>query len=282
MVRSRLLAIAALGLALLLAVPEAGAAGRGAHSKAQARFNAGARAYRQGEFEVALSEFKASLEFETRPGTILNVAQCLRQLKNREKALFFYKLYLSEWERLKPGQRSPHKDEVERHIRALSAEMEKKADEGKAPRATVPARREVTPAAPPAPAPPPAAVEAKTASAQVAGGGAAAKPGRRWPVFTIVAGALALAAGGAGLGLGLASNSAFDDLKANTLPDQHVPLKDKVRSLDLGANICIAAAGALAVGAVVLYLAVDRPARSRETGPRVGIGPGAIALSLEY
>jgi tetratricopeptide (TPR) repeat protein len=73
--------------------------------------------YTQGNFEKALVLFKKALLLYRHPSFIFNIAQCHRQLGQYKKALFFYKLYISE----KPD--APNAEEVQERIK----EMEQKA-----------------------------------------------------------------------------------------------------------------------------------------------------------
>ena len=82
-------------------------------------FKKGERIYQQGEFRKALSEYKKAHQAKAHPAFIFNVAQCHRQLGEYKKALFFYRLYLSE------APKSPNRDEVPRRIE----EMEQKVAE---------------------------------------------------------------------------------------------------------------------------------------------------------
>src|SRR3989442_860240 len=51
--------------------------------------------YRSGELDKAAAEFKESYEAFPKPETLFNLAQTHRLLKNYEKAIFYYKQYLS-------------------------------------------------------------------------------------------------------------------------------------------------------------------------------------------
>lgn len=51
--------------------------------------------YRSGELDKAAAEFKESYETYPKPETLFNLAQTHRLLKNYEKAIFYYKQYLS-------------------------------------------------------------------------------------------------------------------------------------------------------------------------------------------
>ncbi len=114
-----LLALAALGLLLtLLAAPAR--ADDDAVQKGKAHFNKGQELYRLGQFTDALTEYQEALKLVQRPSIILNMAQCYRNLDRPRKAVFFYKLYLSEWQRQHQGVAPLYEDEVRAHIRRLA------------------------------------------------------------------------------------------------------------------------------------------------------------------
>jgi len=109
---------------LLLSFGSASALGQGAPPdelrRAKDHFKRGEIHYRMGEFNEALRQYQSSYKLDPRTGHIFNIAQCYRQLKNGERALFYYRLYLSDWERLHPGTRARYHQEVQRHIELLS------------------------------------------------------------------------------------------------------------------------------------------------------------------
>lgn len=92
---------------------------------ARAHFARGETFYQLGQFEKALAEFEAAIKLVKRPSIVLNMAQCLRNLKRHDKALFFYKLYLSEYERQHPGWPPPYQDDVKKQIQRLEALIRK-------------------------------------------------------------------------------------------------------------------------------------------------------------
>lgn len=81
---------------------------------------------------------------------------------------------------------------------------------------------------------------------------------RRFPLWTIITGSAALAAAGAGVGLGLATRSTYEEYEQTTRHDDYWDLRDQVTSLQTGANISFAVAGALALGAAAIYLFWER------------------------
>lgn len=88
-------------------------------ARAKELFLQGETDYRLGKFKEALERFRAAARLTTRASIVLNIAQCYRQLKQTNQALFFYKLYLTQWDRERPGTPSPYTGEVSRHIADL-------------------------------------------------------------------------------------------------------------------------------------------------------------------
>jgi tetratricopeptide (TPR) repeat protein len=62
---------------------------------AKPHFNSGAKAFRIGELQKAADEFKAAYEACASPLFLFNLGQTYRQLKDFDKALYFYKQFLS-------------------------------------------------------------------------------------------------------------------------------------------------------------------------------------------
>ena len=84
-------------------------------------FKSGVVHYRAGRYDAALKEFLAAAMARQRVNVVLNIAQCHRLLDHPDEAIKFYRSYLKQWQRENPGKRSPFHDEVQRHIRTLSA-----------------------------------------------------------------------------------------------------------------------------------------------------------------
>src|SRR5581483_8381803 len=86
---------------------------------AREAFRDGTRYYDLAEFAKALEEIKkAYFNFED-PVFLFNIAQCHRQLGDKQDAVRFYKTYL----RKLPG--APNRDEVQRTIATLESMLEK-------------------------------------------------------------------------------------------------------------------------------------------------------------
>ncbi len=100
----------------------------GSKEKAKASFREGQTLYRLGRFDKALAAFKEAAKHTKHPSVTINMAQCHRNLGNKKKAVFFYKLYVSQWRRAYPGKPVPHQGEVDGHINKLQAAI-KRAEE---------------------------------------------------------------------------------------------------------------------------------------------------------
>lgn len=68
-------------------------------ARAQKLFSEGETRYRLGRFKEALSYYEKAYRQAQLPNIVFNIAQCHRLLKNFERALFFYKVYLSDYRR---------------------------------------------------------------------------------------------------------------------------------------------------------------------------------------
>ena len=110
--------------------------------------------------------------------------------------------------------------------------------------------------------------------------------GRKVPVWTIVAGSVALAALGAGIGMGLASDSAHEEYEdPKTKPDRANELREQILDLETGANASFITAGVAAAAAVVLFLVVDRPAMkaaNKEAKAALRVSPGGLGVSWQW
>jgi tetratricopeptide (TPR) repeat protein len=81
--------------ALLLSISGHALAEDNTRAKAKAHYDEGEKAFRLGEFQRAVTEFKASYEISAVPLLLYNVAQAYRQLGDSRQALFFYKQFLA-------------------------------------------------------------------------------------------------------------------------------------------------------------------------------------------
>jgi hypothetical protein len=166
-----------------LGPPAMAAPSNGSTKEARRLAQAGQTAYDLGNFEEALQDFSKSYELAGKPGLLFNIAQCHRQLKNFERAAFFYRRFLS----LSPDAENSDKvHELIKEMEGKQADLEKAAS-AKPPETLSPTAESKTPptnpgewAAPPAAGsaepPPPAAVDVAKAGDAAAVKVAAAEP----------------------------------------------------------------------------------------------------------
>jgi len=96
-------------------------------AKAKALLTEGDIAYRLQHFEQALSRYQEAYKLVEHPAMLFNVAQSFRQLKRADKALFYYKLFVTDWQARFPDRPVPYEQEVQVHITALQAKLDKAA-----------------------------------------------------------------------------------------------------------------------------------------------------------
>jgi hypothetical protein len=108
-------------LGLMVAFLSASATARAETDKQKAKkhFNEAEVFYQQAMFRKALEEYRKAHQLSSHPALVFNMAQCHRQLGEHKKALFMYKLFLSQ----RPN--APNREEVEQWI----GKMKKKVAE---------------------------------------------------------------------------------------------------------------------------------------------------------
>lgn len=98
-----------------------------AQARARALFDEAETQYRLGKFERALEGYKAALKLWRHPALVFNIAQCHRQRGELQHALFFYRLFLSDWEREYPATMPPNRQEVQAQIDWIVEHLRPKA-----------------------------------------------------------------------------------------------------------------------------------------------------------
>lgn len=78
--------------------------------------------YKLRNFKAALKAFREALRLEPRAKTMLNIAQCHRQLGDDESALFYYRFYLRQWPQ-EHASPPPFGDEVRQRIQQLTRKV---------------------------------------------------------------------------------------------------------------------------------------------------------------
>jgi tetratricopeptide (TPR) repeat protein len=94
--RSLLLEALALFVALIAAPTLATGADDDRRARARAHFEEGQQAYNLGRFSEAVESYERSYQTLPLPELLFNLGQCHRQLGDDERAVFFYRRYLSE------------------------------------------------------------------------------------------------------------------------------------------------------------------------------------------
>ena len=124
---------------VLLLVPRPGRADDA--RQARALFEKGEVQYRLGKFKLALGHYQAALKLVRRPSIVYNIAQCYLQLGEHKKALFNYKLFLSDYARINPGApQPPNHAEVQKLVKELTARVRLQQDAALAREAAARAR----------------------------------------------------------------------------------------------------------------------------------------------
>jgi tetratricopeptide (TPR) repeat protein len=127
MMRGRLVT----AVVLLMMVGRGAQADEAAKKRAEAKlhYEAGDRAFRLGDFDRAISEFKASYDLSGVPLLLYNVAQAYRQKGDNKQALFFYQQYLAAG-----GGDDPESRRVaEKRVEELKVAIEKQQKAQEAP-----------------------------------------------------------------------------------------------------------------------------------------------------
>lgn len=109
-------------IALVLSATLAFAAPDKAEKQARAHFAAAQKAYDLGQFDQALKLYGDAYAAKPLPAFLFNIAQCHRQLQNHERALFFYRRFLSV---APPGTDTDTVDELISQVERAQADQAK-------------------------------------------------------------------------------------------------------------------------------------------------------------
>ena len=161
---------------------------------AREAFRRASQHYKLGEFKEALQDFKAAFRAYEDPTFLFNIAQCERQLDQRDEAIRQYKMYLAE------APNAANREEV----KAVVARLEHEVEEQRARDRALAAEKATPPVSvlPPQQTPPPAVAELTTPTTPPPVAAPADKPAyKKWWVWTIVGVAVA---GGVAAGVAVA------------------------------------------------------------------------------
>ena len=92
----RVAALLALAVSLVLSRPALAADERDAKAQARAEVTKATLHYKLGRFEEALAAYTRAYELFESPALLFNIAQCHKNLRNHERAIFFFQGYLRE------------------------------------------------------------------------------------------------------------------------------------------------------------------------------------------
>jgi tetratricopeptide (TPR) repeat protein len=92
----RVAALLALVASLVFPRPALSAEGRDAKAQARAEVAKANLHYKLGRFEEALAAYTRAYELFEAPALLFNIAQCYKNLRNHERAIFFFQGYLRE------------------------------------------------------------------------------------------------------------------------------------------------------------------------------------------
>jgi hypothetical protein len=106
-------------LMLAIAVGTGGARSARADDAQQARdlFTQGNTFYDLGQFDKAIDAWQKGYQLKNDPGFLYNIAQAYRVMEDAQKAIFFYRRYLSN------APKAHNRDEVEQKIDALQKQL---------------------------------------------------------------------------------------------------------------------------------------------------------------
>jgi tetratricopeptide (TPR) repeat protein len=243
-------------------------------TQAREHYNKGAKAFALGKFDDAIKEYEAAYELRDDPVFLYNIAQAHRLNRNPERALFFYRSYLSH------APRAENAADVRQKIADLQKLVDEQAHSQTAP-PTVPItpERGGTPAEPPAPTPAPAAATSPPPPAD-------SNAGRTKTIAGI-----ALVAGGAailvtGIVLSALVPGINSDLQraANNGGTYDPSLQSRAKTYQIVGPVLDGVGGLAAVaGGVLMYLGHrDKASAHASVTPMVGPGLAGAAVQGSF
>jgi tetratricopeptide (TPR) repeat protein len=251
----------AVGLIVAREEPAAAQARRSADARARALFQQAEVHFHAGEFEQARKLYTSAYKLRALPGFLFNIAQCHRFARQHERALFFYRAYLSRL----PDARN--RAEVERLITSTEAELARESRERAMPGPRMPPR-----ASPSSPSPAPAGERDQARDERRPAGS------RAWLLTGAGASAALLVAGAVTGGLSIARSREYREAPS---------LERRDAGLALATTSVVTLATGAAIGvATLVYWRVAHVPRARAASPAgsaVAIVPlpaGGAALVL--
>jgi tetratricopeptide (TPR) repeat protein len=211
------------------------------------------RAYNAGDFQRAAAEYQAAYELFASPPLLFNLAQCQRQLGEKQKALFLYRRFLEE---------APQNHEFRGDAEALARELEASIEQERRVQKTPPTGPAAVPGATGAP---PSGSEAAKAPTVEPEHDEPARPVRLSRPALIAGIALAaVAVAGAVVGGALIAHAgSLDDQAASAASLQGArDLSSSAGDYRAGGAAALAVGGAALVGSAIGFVLAARHARS--------------------
>jgi tetratricopeptide (TPR) repeat protein len=138
---------------LAMALPKPGSVRAEARANAKAEVAKAQVEFQLGRYDRALEGYTSAYEIYPVPGLLFNLGQCHRNLKNFERAIFFFEGYLRESPKLDKDQRAVTEGLIAESKAALELEREREQAEAQKTAAAVAARAKL-PRSDPTPARP--------------------------------------------------------------------------------------------------------------------------------
>jgi tetratricopeptide (TPR) repeat protein len=261
----RLAVVISLALVAVAARPAAAADKK---AQAEVHYDQGKAYYKAGAFDLAIQEFIEGYKLDPRAGVLFNIARGYEELKNREKAIEYYKKYVDlgaaaaaateARARLVVLERQIKEDEERK--KAEAAEAERKRQEALNPPPAMPAPVEAKPVAPvgdTAAAPPPAAPSPEgTVTATAPAPAASPEQARTLKIAGLATGGAGVVLAGVGTFFALRASSIKKDIDTGIAKGEFSPGKDSdYKSASTLSVVGFVAGGvAIAGGAVLYYL----------------------------
>lgn len=228
-------------------------------ARARLHYQEGENAFRTGDFDIAIREFKDSYHAFPEPLLLYNVAQAYRLKGDLKQALFFYQQFVSAAP--KAPQRPTAEDKIA-ELRKLIANQEQAQQAPPAGTAAPPVSPNpvIATAAPPPPPPAPRPWYKSPAGWALGGGG------------------LALVVVGAAL-LGSAPGVDNQAAKASSLQTQH-DLQDRASAFRAAGYSLVAIGGAAVVGSVIVFAVAGRSKKPALNALRLSPSSNGLGLSI--
>jgi tetratricopeptide (TPR) repeat protein len=251
---------------------------------AEAKFKAGKQAYRLGDYDDAIAQWKEAYRLKDNPAFLFNIAQAYREKGDLPKAVLFFENYLKE------SPTAPNRAEVQKRVDELKKLIEdQKASAQRPPMGPVdPTMDPTAPVRPTGPASPttaePQPAPDRPPPSLPVGPEPAARPGRGMRIAGLATGGAGLALIATGVVFGLQASSTQDEVEdavaKGAVWSQELDDKDASgRRAAMLSNVTFGIGAAAVVGGGVLYFLGQRAGRA-ESSTQVSLTPTATGWNV--